>query len=88
MTTTYIDNDKSLSIIVEGQPHDRDGGIYIHGRGKEIVCWVADEWHEDPGLAHVIATHILYAVKHGSDRYAETIKKKWNQATREWEVIR
>lgn len=51
-------------------------GIYIRDEHGEIVCWVEDEWKEDPDVVYSIVNAVRMYYEEGSSKLRETIGRE------------
>jgi hypothetical protein len=51
-----------------------EGGIYLKDGDEEIVCWVRDEWEEDPTVVQAIANAIVMLYEKGPDALRRSIQ--------------
>lgn len=58
--------------VVFPEDENDGGGVYISDALGEIVCWVDDEWKEDPEVPLVIAAALKEGYEQGGDAMRAT----------------
>lgn len=58
----------------EPDDNNRGSGIYLHDSKGEIVCWVDDEWIEDPSIVLTIVGAVQMGLTEGAAAMRKLLK--------------